>query len=546
MAVNKTKNGVRIMRGKLAAMFGVFLAVLCLLISSPSLAADSRRAVLVMDVDSGKILSQENAYAKRYPASLTKMMTLYLLFDALRKGEVKMSSTFTASKYGASQPQTNISLRPGDKITVEDAIKALVVRSANDVAVVVAEGLGRSEWNFGVMMTQKSKELGMKNTVFRNPHGLPNARQYTTAYDMAVLGAALRRDFPQYYNYFTTNIFRYKGRTYTGHNRVIGRFDGVDGIKTGYINASGFNLVTSVKKDGYYVVAVIMGGYSGASRDNEMVSILQRTFTALESQKSRPRMVASAPAPVLNPKRAAIELAAANAASSAGGGAVAAPNSPAIIRLGLAEPEAAAQPPSSRFSFLFGRNAKTKNGVSPARHARIEPENSASSATEESVQAEGAPVTPVASSAPMFSASVTLDTKKAKAEQPVAPLPPVAAAGKKLPPKGTLEYQMALIESGQGDVGYDEPRDVLRGTQKNWGIQVGAFVREDQARDAVRRAFGLLQAEAADAYITISREGDAAKPIHRARLGNLSKTQADAACHKLAAARQSCFPVQME
>lgn len=473
----------------------VLLTVLCLLVS-PSARADNRRAVLVMDVDSGDILRQENAHARRYPASLTKMMTLYLLFDALRKGEVKLGSRFTASAYAASQPQTNISLRPGDKLSVEDAIKALVVRSANDVAVVVAEGLGRSEWNFGVMMTQKARELGMKDTVFRNPNGLPNPRQYTTAYDMALLGAALRRDFPQYYGYFTTNIFRYKGRTYTGHNRVIGRFGGVDGIKTGFINASGFNLVTSVKRDGYYVVAVVMGGTSGASRDNEMVSILERTFAALGSRRDRPRSVASAPVSVSNPKRAAVELAAASGTPMAS------------IRLRPVEPEAEAEASAPSFSFRFGSASGDREHMSAARKAESEP----------------AAVVSLSSSSPVA----------------VTPEP------KKLPPKGTLEYQMAMIESGQGDVSYDDARDTVRALEKSWGIQVGAFRREDQARDAVKKVFGLLRGQTADVYIAISGEGDAAHPVHRARLGNFSKAQAEAACRTLTAARQSCFPVQME
>ena len=530
----------------LATAAAVFLMAVSLLGASPAL-ADNRRAVLVMDVDTGKILRQENAHARRYPASLTKMMTLYLLFDALRKGEVKLTTKFTASKYAARQPQTNISLRPGDTITVEEAIKALVVRSANDVAVVVAESLGRSEWNFGVMMTQKARELGMKDTVFRNPHGLPNSRQYTTAYDMALLGAALRHDFPQYYNYFTTQAFRYKGRTYTGHNRVIGRFGGVDGIKTGYINASGFNLVTSVKRDGFYVIGVVMGGPTAALRDNEMVALMETTFRAYEKEKGRPREVASAPPPAMNPRRAALELA--EAQGKANPDASGQP----VFQMTVNAEKAAPEPTPPAFSLRFGPGSRTRTGVASARMEQPAPMPPASPPPLETVEVKEiytpsvaqAPVAPAssASGAPSFKVSVDLDNLKPASQKP-------------LPPKGTLEYQLALIESGQGDVGYDEPvRAAVKATPpahtgtatgKSWGIQVGAYRDEQTARDAVKKAFSLIENDVEDVYIAIARDGTGLAQIHRARLGNLSKNQADAACRKLNASQQSCFAVQMD
>lgn len=527
----------------LAAVAVMFLMAVSLFLASPA-HADNRRAVLVMDVDTGKILRQENAHARRYPASLTKMMTLYLLFDALRKGEVKMGTKFTASKYAARQPQTNISLRPGDTVTVEDAIKALVVRSANDVAVVVAESLGRSEWNFGVMMTQKARDLGMKDTVFRNPHGLPNSRQYTTAYDMAVLGAALRHDFPQYYDYFTTQVFRYKGRTYTGHNRVIGRFGGVDGIKTGFINASGFNLVTSVKRDGFYVIGVVMGGPTAAVRDNEMVALMETTFRAYEKEKGRPREVASAPAPKMNPRRAALELAEAQGQANPD-----APQQP-VFQMTANEEKTVAEPTPPAFSLRFGPGSRTRTGVASARMEQPAPTPPAAPPPLETVEVQeivtpsvaAAPAAP-ASNAPSFKVSVDLDNLK-------------PASQKTLPPKGTLEYQLALIESGQGDVGYDEPvRAAVKATPpaptgtragKNWGIQVGAYRDEQTARDAVKKAFSLIESDVEDVYIAIARDGAGLAQIHRARLGNLSKNQADAACRKLNASQQSCFAVQMD
>ncbi len=222
---------------------------------------DPRYADLVMDPVTGEVLHQDSPDARRHPASLTKMMTLYLLFDALQKGRITMDDRMPVSALAASQPQTNIALDQGDSVPVETAIKAIVVRSANDVAVVVAEALGGTEDHFADMMNAKAKALGMTKTHFENANGLPNDNQYTTARDMAKLGIALKRDFPQYYPYFSTREFSWQGVSYYTHNRVMLRYAGVDGIKTGYIGNSGFNLVTSVTRGGRPLVGVVMGGH---------------------------------------------------------------------------------------------------------------------------------------------------------------------------------------------------------------------------------------------------------------------------------------------
>lgn len=248
-------------------------------------ASQSRFSALVVNANTGQVLYEKNAGATRYPASLTKMMTLYLAFDALKKGKLQMGGSLPVSEKAAAQPQTNISLSAGDSLRVKTAIESLIVRSANDSSMVLAEALGGTAWNFSLMMTQKARALGMKNTVFRNPNGLPDNQQYTTAYDMAKLGIALRRDFPEYYPMFKIKSFVHDGITYPGHNHVMARYAGVDGIKTGYIRASGFNLVTSVKKDGYNLVAVILGGSSITARDDAMINMLDRTFAQLESKQ---------------------------------------------------------------------------------------------------------------------------------------------------------------------------------------------------------------------------------------------------------------------
>lgn len=267
-------------------------------------------ASFIIDADTGKILEAENADSPRYPASLTKMMTLYLTFEALKKNKLELDQTIPVSEHASMQPQTNIALQPGDRLAVKDAILSIVVRSANDAAVTLGEALGGTEEGFARKMTEKARALGMRNTVFFNASGLPEPRQHTTARDMATLGLALRRDFPQYFPFFKTESFSYHGKTYPTHNHVMTRYDGVDGIKTGYIRASGFNLVTSAKRDGHNLVGVVLGGPTWRERDDKMIALLDKNFTQLAANDHRSStvQVARAEAPA-NPTLADDEAA---------------------------------------------------------------------------------------------------------------------------------------------------------------------------------------------------------------------------------------------
>lgn len=249
---------------------------------SPSV-AQARYASIVVDADSGQVLHAVNADTRNYPASLTKMMTLYLLFEALEKGKMTLDQALPVSKRAAGMAPSKLGLDPGDSIAVEDAIMALTTKSANDVAVVVAEALAGKETTFAKRMTQRARELGMSRTTFRNASGLPNRAQKSTARDMVRLAQALMEDYPQYYHYFSTPAFTYKGRTYRNHNRLLKGYEGTDGIKTGYTRASGFNLVSSVERDGRRVIAVVFGGKTSKSRDRHMVKLLDRSFTKLAS-----------------------------------------------------------------------------------------------------------------------------------------------------------------------------------------------------------------------------------------------------------------------
>jgi len=238
-------------------------------------AKPSKYAAIVVDARNGRRLYSASADVARYPASLTKMMTLYLLFDALDSGRVNLSTKLPVSRNASRQPPSKLGLKAGQTIDVDTAIRAMIVKSANDVAVAVAEFLSGSEDNFARNMTAKAKEIGMYRTSFRNASGLPDGAQITTAQDMCLLALALRQRFPQYYHYFSLREFTYGNRRIRGHNKALDMIAGADGLKTGYTRASGFNLATSVTRSGRQVVAVVMGGNSARSRDAHMAQLVQ-------------------------------------------------------------------------------------------------------------------------------------------------------------------------------------------------------------------------------------------------------------------------------
>ena len=229
---------------------------------------------IIVDGNSGAVLSANNPDGLRHPASLTKIMTLYLLFERLDSGKMKLDSEMDVSEHASEQSPTKLGLRPGQTIKVEDAIKGLVTRSANDAAVVIAEAIGGDEDDFAKMMTRKARALGMSKTVYRNASGLPNDEQITTARDQSTLGRAIQDRFPRYYRYFSTSVFNYHGQSIRNHNHLLGSVEGIDGIKTGYTRASGFNLVSSMRRGNRHLVGVVLGGRSGGSRDAIMRNLL--------------------------------------------------------------------------------------------------------------------------------------------------------------------------------------------------------------------------------------------------------------------------------
>lgn len=261
---------------------------------------------MVVDAKTGKVLHAVNEDALRHPASITKVMTLYMLFEQMERGKFALDSELSISAHAAAQAPSKLGLRPGQTITVEDAIKAIVTKSANDVACAIGENIAGSEERFAQMMTAKARALGMSRTHYANASGLPDPEQLTTAHDLTILARAIQDRFPRYYRYFQTRSFAFRGRVIGNHNHLLGNVEGVDGIKTGYTRDSGFNLMTAAKSEGHQIVAIVLGGRSGASRDHIMADLvrsnLPRAYAGARTappvvevaERARPAVVADA------------------------------------------------------------------------------------------------------------------------------------------------------------------------------------------------------------------------------------------------------------
>src|SRR6202048_4901006 len=299
---------------------------------------------IIVDANSGATLEAKDADGLRHPASLTKIMTLYLLFERLESGKMKLDTEMEVSEHASEQAPTKLGLRPGHTIRVEDAIKGLVTRSANDAAVVIAEAIAGDEDDFAKAMTRKARALGMSRTTYRNASGLPNDEPVTTARDQATLGRAIQDRFPRYYRYFSTQAFNYHGQSIRNHNHLLGSVEGVDGIKTGYTRASGFNLVTSMRRGNRHLVGVVLGGRSGASRDATMRGLLAENLNKAASRRTVAAITER------NASDATTDVAEADAASrptemvQVNGAATAAAAEPAMAALQAPRPAAPANP----------------------------------------------------------------------------------------------------------------------------------------------------------------------------------------------------------
>lgn len=503
----------------------------------------SKDAALIIDGTTGKVLYARNHLQERHPASLTKMMTLYLLFDAIKKGQVSLNSTIPISAHAASQKPTNLHLRNGDEITVDLAIKAIVVRSANDVASAIAEALGGTEGHFAEMMTAKARALGMRNTFYHNASGLPDDLQITTAADLAVLARHLAYDFPQYYHYFSTPSFSYRGTEYVTHDNLIGRYRGTDGIKTGYTGASGFNLVSSVVRNNEHIVGVVMGGRTATKRDREMMRLLDLAFDAAQRD---PRLVAR----IQVPWQVALNTAP-NPGLSNSGTIYALPSGPpsetddedtAERRADLEDQqEGPTQPPAPVVSFNTAPPPQAPT-LPPA--ARIQPPKPTAQAA---LQQASRPVPALNSRNPSVVVATAVPQRAVTTIVPTAkPAMPATASSATVTKTVVASLPqprpaMRPMIVGEGDVGDNGSLRSVLGLH-DWTIQIGAFAdlnlaRAQLAAYAEKSMDVLGQAQ----RIVVPFQSVDGHMLYRARFGPFVEREARQICARLTERGQTCF-----
>ena len=523
---------------------------------------------IIVDGNSGSTLESNSPDGLRHPASLTKMMTLYLLFERLDSGKMKLDTEMSVSEHASDQDPTKLGLRPGQTIAVEDAIKGLVTRSANDAAVVIAEAIGGSEDNFARMMTRKAHALGMSRTLYRNASGLPNDEQMTTARDQSILGRALQDRFPRYYRYFSTTEFSFRGHTIHGHNHLLGSVEGVDGIKTGYTRASGFNLVTSMHRGNRFLIGVVLGGRSGGSRDATMRSLLadnldkaatKRTVAAITERNGSDANTDVADAEADQQPQPPVQT-----ASAAPQPPIAAGRAPRFAA--LAEATAAVPPPQAKVE-----PAPLTNGVIQTQPIAVIPGSSEpmKPVKVKTVQVKmnqiklasagpSQPVTPTTSAVPAAHPDVpeTSNAVMAKAEvEPRTDMPPqppghgtgngilgvLPASSVSSSPSQTMANAAPASQSQSAapDAAV-KPVTVHTG----WIVQVGALESEDEAQQRIEaarsQAHGLL-AKADPFTETVMAKGD--RKLIRARFAGLDHDQAEAVCRALKHSDISCMTV---
>ncbi|WP_420964394.1 serine hydrolase [Bradyrhizobium sp. B120] len=537
-------------------------------------------ATIVVDGNTGSVLTSNSPDGLRHPASLTKIMTLYLLFERLDSGKMKLDTEMPVSEHASEQDPTKLGLRPGQTIRVEDAIKGLVTRSANDAAVVIAEAIGGSEDDFARMMTRKARALGMSRTTYRNASGLPNDEQITTARDQSTLGRAIQDRFPRYYRYFSTTAFNFRGHTITGHNRLLGSVEGVDGIKTGYTRASGFNLVTSIHRGNRFLVGVVLGGRSGGSRDATMRNLLAENIGKGATTRTAAAITER------NPADANVEVADADNARSADTAPVAA-SEPAAAAVAVQAPRPASKP--SLMAAVAA--ALPPPPAKPEPQAKPEPAPLTSGVIQTqpiaAIPGSAEPMKPVkvktvqvkagqiklaaagpAQSAPPITSTIpsrgevpeTSNAMMARAAETSRPeMPPqpanfgtgngilgVLPASSVHAPAAAAPQAVASIEPTTRSLQAAPQTSVVKpgAAHSGWIIQVGALESEGEANKRIdlarSSARGLLSK--ADPFTEVVAKDN--RKLYRARFAGLERDQAEAACKTLKRAEISCITVR--
>jgi D-alanyl-D-alanine carboxypeptidase len=553
-------------RGLRGGVFS-FASVVAFLAFAGNPAAAAPYADIVVDANSGAVLHQTNPDAKRHPASLTKIMTLYLLFEQLEAGKLKLDSPLKVSQSAAEQSPTKLGLKAGSTIQVEDAIKGIITRSANDAAVVVAEAIAGDEDAFAALMTRKAKTLGMSLTVYKNASGLPDDDQITTARDQSRLGRAIQERFPKYYKYFQTRSFSFRGKSISNHNHLLGRVDGVDGIKTGYIRASGFNLVTSLHRGNRYVVAVVMGGSSAGSRDARMRELIGQTITAA-STKQTTTLVAELAG---KSKTASADSKPEPKAKAKAESKVAAKAEPKPTAKADAKSDAKDQ---HRYAIASASSRPVRLAGAPMAHAqRIAPGSSEPirpvlvrtvTVKAGTLQTAGftpmhptLPTAPADPAAPQVAASTSPKVEAPKVETPKVETPKVETPkfeiAKIETPKAETPRvaEIASPQSAMANVSsaHDESQPAAAARAKSvvrtgWMIQVGAFQAEQEAKQRL----SAIQTKASkivdgtDPFTESVEKGGST--LYRARFAGFNKDKAEAACKVLKRDGVECVTIR--
>jgi len=556
-------------------------------------------ASIIVDGNSGATLSSNNPDALRRPASLTKIMTLYLLFEQLERGKLKLDSELEVSTYASQQAPTKLGLKPGQTIRVEDAIKGLVTRSANDASVVIAEAIAGDEDEFAKLMTRKARALGMSKTVYRNANGLPNDEQLTTARDQATLGRAIQERFPRYYRYFATSVFTFRGQSIRNHNRLLGNVEGVDGIKTGYTRASGFNLVSSMRRGNRHLIGVVLGGRSGGSRDATMRTLLAenlekgattRTAAAITERNSTEASVEMAEAASAPRTADPVQANNAVAASEPSMAAMQATRSVAPAKPSLMAAAAAALPAPQPKSELpkpeqskFVAQAKPEPAPLTSGVIQTQAISAIPGSAEpmkpvkvKTVQVKAGPMK-LASAGPSQPVAPPITNAIAPARPEVAETSSAVVARAEPKPE-VVRPEMARAElpqpanhgTGHGVLGvlpassvpsappqtlaYAQPQTIQQNgaikpaaavTHTGWMIQVGALESESEARarldQARNQARGLLGKADSFTEPVVAKDN---RKLFRARFAGLERDQAEAVCKTLKRADISCITVR--
>jgi D-alanyl-D-alanine carboxypeptidase len=480
-------------------------------------------SAIVVDANSGRTLYSADENGLRHPASVTKVMTLYLLFEELDNGAMTLRTQIPISEHAAAQEPSKLGVQPGETISVEDAIKAVVTRSANDVAVAIGEAIGQTEDNFADMMTRKAHALGMSSTVYRNASGLPNDQQVTTAHDLTILGRALEDRFPRYFHYFSTAEFKYAGEVIGNHNHLLGRIDGVDGIKTGYTRASGFNLLTSVHCDGRSLIAVVMGGRTAAARDRIMENLIADHIAEASSARTATMVADASPAerasqPETQPIRPRPASLAANVSARAA-------------------PARGAEPPIAEGDNAAGDEAPT---VQAAAFAPVDAAH----------PAESPPAPPISQTSTAAQAARDHETsadrgwvkspdgapalgepQSARPTPPARPLGPEAEARLTAPKEATIAASApAQVQAREGGA-----------AQMGWMIQIGAADDLAKANALLIRARARNRSTLGSAKPVTEMVRKGQETYYRVRFAVLDSASAEAACRSLKRNGFSCF-----